>query len=273
MNTLTFNSINLAPVNRNDNQIWLTSAQLAEALGYKQVDSVTKIYNRNSDEFSENMTATLEISRDGQFDRLGNLTTKTRIFSLRGCHLIAMFSRTKVAKDFRKWVLDILDDEVEKEPVINDNQQRQIQEAVNRRFHREGIHYQTTYHELKTKFKVPKYNKLPASKFNECMEWLNNGYYTTDKTKAVDSEMWRAIGLLTHQQLRQEINTMYQLAEQFNTVLERITDTTSQLYTPFEMMPRHTGIDNECVNIAIQKANNYMRNKKQNEHIRMRSFG
>ena len=35
-----------------------------------------------------------------------------RIFSLRGAHLIAMFARTKVAKDFRKWVLDILDREV-----------------------------------------------------------------------------------------------------------------------------------------------------------------
>jgi prophage antirepressor-like protein len=34
---------------------------------------------------------------------------KTRIFSLRGAHLLAMFARTKVAKEFRRWVLDILD--------------------------------------------------------------------------------------------------------------------------------------------------------------------
>ncbi|MGC6299240.1 hypothetical protein ACMXZB_12110, partial [Pasteurella multocida] len=33
------------------------------------------------------------------------------IFSLRGCHLIAMFARTPIAKEFRKWVLDILDRE------------------------------------------------------------------------------------------------------------------------------------------------------------------
>jgi prophage antirepressor-like protein len=34
---------------------------------------------------------------------------EVRIFSLRGCHLLAMFSRTPVAKEFRAWALDILD--------------------------------------------------------------------------------------------------------------------------------------------------------------------
>ena len=42
---------------------------------------------------------------------------KTRVFSLRGAHLLAMFARTPVAKEFRKWVLDILDREVEQSPI------------------------------------------------------------------------------------------------------------------------------------------------------------
>lgn len=42
----------------------------------------------------------------------GNYKKKSRIFSLRGCHLIAMFARTAIAKQFRKWVLDVLDKEV-----------------------------------------------------------------------------------------------------------------------------------------------------------------
>ncbi|VFS25202.1 Uncharacterised protein [Enterobacter cancerogenus] len=37
---------------------------------------------------------------------------ETRVFSLRGAHLIAMFARTPVAKEFRRWVLDIMDREV-----------------------------------------------------------------------------------------------------------------------------------------------------------------
>ena len=40
---------------------------------------------------------------------LENLRRKARIFSLRGCHLVAMFARTPVAKAFRRWVLDVLD--------------------------------------------------------------------------------------------------------------------------------------------------------------------
>ncbi|MDR5615566.1 MAG: hypothetical protein RAM38_15530, partial [Arsenophonus sp.] len=39
----------------------------------------------------------------------GTVRMPVRIFSLRGAHLIAMFARTHIAKEFRKWVLDILD--------------------------------------------------------------------------------------------------------------------------------------------------------------------
>ena len=42
---------------------------------------------------------------------------KVRVFSLRGAHLIAMFARTPVAKEFRRWVLDILDREVQHSPI------------------------------------------------------------------------------------------------------------------------------------------------------------
>ncbi len=41
----------------------------------------------------------------------------SRVFSLRGAHLIAMFARTPKAKEFRRWVLDILDREVAHSPV------------------------------------------------------------------------------------------------------------------------------------------------------------
>ncbi|MCH1907000.1 hypothetical protein MKF01_11880 [Pasteurella multocida] len=102
MTTLTFQGTTLSVINQN-NQIYLSAAELAKALGYKQVDSVTRIYNRNSDEFSENMTVLVKNPQ------AVNLTV--RIFSLRGCHLIAMFARTPIAKEFRKWVLDILDRE------------------------------------------------------------------------------------------------------------------------------------------------------------------
>lgn len=110
-NQLTFNNVILSPVAQADNQIWLSSADLAKALGYSQENAVAKIFNRKADEFSDNMTKVVEVSKSK------NLLSKTRIFSLRGCHLIAMFARTEIAKQFRVWVLNILDKEIG-QPVV-----------------------------------------------------------------------------------------------------------------------------------------------------------
>ena len=105
MTTLTFQNTTLSVINQN-NQTFLTGSDLGIALGYsKPLQSVTNLYNSNADEFTAEMTALIEMPTAGGMQ-------KVRIFSLRGAHLIAMFARTKVAKDFRKWVLDILDREV-----------------------------------------------------------------------------------------------------------------------------------------------------------------
>jgi len=108
---LSFNKVDLTPVDNNDGQIWFTSKQLAEALGYADDRAVSRIYNKHDDEFTTSMTALVNTTTP--LKTLAS-ATKTRIFSLRGCHLIAMFARSKVAKDFRVWVLDLLDDHIAK---------------------------------------------------------------------------------------------------------------------------------------------------------------
>ncbi len=114
MKALSFNGVTLTPIHHNA-QIYLTSAELAKALGYSSTDKVTNLYHRNSDEFSDEMTMTFKMGVNGINGSIRQL--EQRIFSLRGCHLIAMFARTPVAKEFRKWVLDVLAKEVG-EPVI-----------------------------------------------------------------------------------------------------------------------------------------------------------
>lgn len=105
MTTLTFQNTTLSVINQN-NQTFLTASDLGKALDYSDADrSVRRLYTANADEFTAEMTALIEMQTAGGIQ-------KVRIFSLRGAHLIAMFARTKVAKDFRKWVLDILDREV-----------------------------------------------------------------------------------------------------------------------------------------------------------------
>lgn len=107
---LTFNGVTLSPISHK-NQTWLSACELSKALGYSQSDAVTKIYNRNKDEFNNSMTTILSNAQIGRHVEFSGFHSESRLFSLRGCHLIAMFSKTAVAKLFRVWVLDILDKE------------------------------------------------------------------------------------------------------------------------------------------------------------------
>lgn len=100
-----FHGVELVPL-RDMHGVWFTSSNIASALKYANSRAVTMIYNKYSDEFSAGMTQVLEVSTSGNYRK------KVRVFSLRGAHLIAMFARTPVAKEFRRWVLDILDREV-----------------------------------------------------------------------------------------------------------------------------------------------------------------
>lgn len=99
--TLQFQDKELTIVDQNG-QPWLASRDLANALGYNDEGNVNRIYERNSEEFCDAMTCKVKLTSQGQ-------NREIRIFSPRGCHLIAMLSHTKKAKDFRKWVLDVLE--------------------------------------------------------------------------------------------------------------------------------------------------------------------
>lgn len=101
---LTFNDVTLTPISH-QNSLWIRAAELARALGYGRENQVSRLYRSNADEFTPEMTQVIEIS-DGPES---GLSIRSRIFSLRGCHLLAMFARTPVAKAFRRWVLDVLE--------------------------------------------------------------------------------------------------------------------------------------------------------------------
>ena len=106
---LCFNEFTFSPVTR-DNQPWFKSSELARALGYSSEKAVANIYRRNEDEFSNDMSVVINSSTTG-------IPVMTRIFSLRGCHLLAMFARTPVAKAFRKWCLDVIEQYGDRVPV------------------------------------------------------------------------------------------------------------------------------------------------------------
>lgn len=95
--SLCFNDFTFSPITH-DNQPWFRSSEIATALGYAREDTLSRFYDRNADEFTSEMTQVVEISVDRQFGVEG----RARIFSLRGCHLLAMFARTPILDFFRK---------------------------------------------------------------------------------------------------------------------------------------------------------------------------
>lgn len=101
---LQFQNTRFDVVDRN-NRPWLRLPQIEGALGYtNKGKGLSNLYQKHADEFTENMTAVIKLPTAGGLQ-------DARIFSLRGAHLLAMLSRTEVAKDFRRWVLDILEHE------------------------------------------------------------------------------------------------------------------------------------------------------------------
>ncbi|EJF31692.1 Bro-N domain-containing protein [Enterobacter sp. Ag1] len=109
---LNFQGIHLQPV-ENMAETWLTAIQIGYALQYSDDKAVQRIYSRHADEFTEKMTGVVKVTTPyGE--------QMTRAFSLRGAHLIAMFARTTKAKEFRRWVLDVLEKEVLASPILSD---------------------------------------------------------------------------------------------------------------------------------------------------------
>ncbi|EHE6021703.1 hypothetical protein JMS36_003151 [Salmonella enterica] len=111
-NTLIFKAHTLEAV-EHEGKSWFTAATLAVALEYSRGDKVTQIYNRNVAEFTPQMSLNLNLRVSGKINGLQHKTV--RVFSLRGAHLIAMFASTPVAKEFRRWLLDLIEEEAKRQ--------------------------------------------------------------------------------------------------------------------------------------------------------------
>lgn len=180
--SLCFNEFTFSPVIR-DNQPWFRSSEIATVLGYAREDTLSRLYDRNADEFSSDMTQVVEISVDRQFGAEG----RARIFSLRGCHLLAMFARTPVAKAFRKWVLDVIEQYGDRVPVaqpvtlndapISPDQRSELKLIVDAKVGMVPKAIQRkAYKEIWTRFNrhfhIAEYKQLPCLRMDEARDFL-----------------------------------------------------------------------------------------------------
>ncbi|MGV0885504.1 BRO family protein [Acinetobacter venetianus] len=167
MNSLTFNTVTLHPIQQNDEQVWITSTELARTLGYKQENAVSKIFNRKADEFTSKMTQVIE---NPQLPNLG-----MRIFSLRRCHLIAMFARTPVAKEFRKWVLDILDREVQPKTKNHKTERVVLNDAVNMLVAKtKHLNFSDAYKLVHQRFNVKSIDEISLDQIPLAVEYVHH---------------------------------------------------------------------------------------------------
>ncbi|EEY11110.1 putative prophage antirepressor [Mannheimia haemolytica serotype A2 str. OVINE] len=174
MTTLTFQNTTLSVIDQN-NQKWIPALEVGRALGYADPSAnISKLYERNKDEFTPSMTAIIDMDTASGMQ-------KVRIFSLRGCWLLGMRSHTKVAKDFRKWVLDILDKEVLQnnqqiaplaEPTITAEEQNMLQNAVKATHERTKLSYGEIWARTKNKFRVAEYKQIKRSDLRDALIYV-----------------------------------------------------------------------------------------------------
>ena len=176
--SLCFNEFSFTPVQHND-QPWIPARQLANALGYKDERSVHKIYERNKEEFSSMMSTVVNLTT-------GVMELPTRIFSLRGCHLLAMFARTPVAKAFRRWVLDVIERYGDKVPVaepvtLNDTsrssrrtdpERKALTSIINTWVGMAPVHYASARAQVNAHFGVTSVDALTVAQVKEAIQWV-----------------------------------------------------------------------------------------------------
>ena len=198
---LSFNQTDFSIVDR-DGQIWLRASEIAQALGYARADALNKVYERNSDEFTDSMTTNVKMTFDGINNSLRE--TDVRIFNLRGCHLLAMFSRTAVAKEFRRWVLDILDREVSRYTRSTKSERSALHEAISLFMSKtRGLSYVDVYTMLHQSFNVEHLDEIPLERLPEAVN-LVHGWMLKHSSKpqntapVIDQELLRRFVVNMH---------------------------------------------------------------------------
>ena len=173
--SLCFNEFTFSPVIR-DSQPWFKSSELARALGYKDENSVRRIYERNADEFTENMTQVVENLHTV------NLTIRARIFSLRGCYALAMFARTPVAKAFRKWCLDVIEQYGDRVPAecptplapSTPDDRKPLRDMVNVWARLSGVHPSNLWPQVRARFQLGRIDDLPTNWLPDALAWVQS---------------------------------------------------------------------------------------------------
>ncbi|GAB7498688.1 BRO-N domain-containing protein [Bilophila wadsworthia] len=170
---LCFQSVEFDVIQQNQ-QPWVRGYQIGSALGYTAPDvQISKLYTRHADEFTPAMTAVVTLPTEGG-------PQETRIFSLRGCHLLAMFARTPVAKAFRKWCLDVIEQYGDRVPVecptplapSTPDDRKPLRDMVNVWARLSGVHPSNLWPQVRARFQLGRIDDLPTNWLPDALAWV-----------------------------------------------------------------------------------------------------
>lgn len=105
---------------------------------------------------------------------------KVRIFSLRGCHLLAMFARTPVAKAFRRWVLDVIEQYGDRVPVerpisltpSTPDDRKPLRDLANVWARLSGVHPSNLWPQVHARFQLERIDDLPVEWLPDAIAWV-----------------------------------------------------------------------------------------------------
>lgn len=220
---LVFNNVQFHIIDR-AGKPWVRGIQIGYALEYQNpAQAISKLYDSHADEFTDAMTAVVTLPTEGG-------PQETRIFSLRGCHLLAMFARTPVAKAFRKWVLDVLEawEAANAKPslptaplapflppprYLSSASRRRLTSLVDAKIADVPSHHvwrarMRVWISLKRRFSIPQYRLLPEERLPDAIAFLSSleigphGKVVTDDQQALPmrstDDMRQVASALTH---------------------------------------------------------------------------
>ena len=172
---LCFQSVEFEVIQQNQ-QPWVRGYQIGSALGYTAPDvQISKLYTRHADEFTPTMTAVVTLPTEGG-------PQETRIFSLRGCYALAMFARTPIAKAFRKWCLDVIEQYGDRVPVerpisltpSTPDDRKPLRDMVNVWARLSGVHPSNLWPQVRARFQLGRIDDLPTNWLPDALAWVQS---------------------------------------------------------------------------------------------------
>lgn len=186
-----------------NNQIWFLANDVCSILEYKNPRRTIDLHCKE-----KGVTKRYTLTSGGNQEMV--YINEPNLFRL------IIKSKQEKAVIFEEWVMEELLPTIRKTGsyslTINAEQQQQIQQAVNGRVYRTGERHQAVYSKFHQQFKIPRYQDLPASKFDEAIQWLDG----------VHSRDFRAVNI---DNLKRQYNYLATIQEYYYRVFDLYNDT------------------------------------------------